>query len=52
MMLSIMYCLTCRDTNDLLWWSIVGNTEMYLSCKIEDDRSIHYVTTQIDHAAD
>lgn len=27
-----------RDSNDLLWYAIVGNTEMFLSYKIEDDR--------------
>jgi len=27
-----------RDCNDLLWWAIIGSTEMFLSYKIEDDR--------------
>ncbi|XP_023341372.1 cell division control protein 45 homolog [Eurytemora carolleeae] len=38
-----------RDTNDLLWWSIVGNTEMYLSCKIEDDRYLLDASQQQNH---
>lgn len=27
-----------RDNNDLLWWAIVGHTELFLNKKIEDDR--------------
>lgn len=27
-----------RDTNDLLWWAIIGTTDMFLSNKIEEDR--------------
>lgn len=29
-----------RDSNDLLWWAIVGHTELFLSHKIEDDRHL------------
>ena len=34
-----LLCVYSRDSNDLLWWAIIGNTEMYLSYKIEEDRS-------------
>ena len=27
-----------RDSNDLLWWAIIGHTGLYLHKKIEDDR--------------
>lgn len=27
-----------RDTNDLLWWAIIGHANLYLLKKIEDDR--------------
>jgi cell division control protein 45 len=27
-----------RDSNDLLWWAIIGHTDLYLHKKIEDDR--------------
>jgi len=27
-----------RDSNDLLWWAIVGHTDLYLHKRIEDDR--------------
>jgi len=29
-----------RDTNDLLWWAIIGTTDMYLSNKTEEDRYV------------
>jgi len=29
-----------RDSNDLLWWAIVGHTEMYMNKKIEETRYV------------
>ena len=34
-----------RDSNDLLWWAIIGHTGLYLHKKIEDDR---YLTEVLD----
>ena len=27
-----------RDSNDLLWWAIVGHTELFINMKIDGDR--------------
>ena len=37
----ILYLLAwrlSRDTNDLLWWAIVGHTDLWLSKKLDDDK--------------
>jgi len=40
-----------RDSNDLLWWAIVGHTEQYLSNKIEDDRYVLDTANIQNHVA-
>ena len=29
-----------RDTNDLLWWAIVGHTELWINKKMDEDRFV------------
>ena len=29
-----------RDSNDLLWWAIIGHTELHINVKIDSDRSV------------
>ena len=41
-----------RDTNDLLWWAIVGHTELWINKKMDEDRdglvTVEELTTWID----
>lgn len=40
-----------RDTNDLLWWAIVGHTEQYLSLKTEVEKYVVGVSNIRDHVS-
>lgn len=40
-----------RDTNELLWWAIVGLTEQYITGKIEHDKYILNAATLQNHVA-
>jgi len=40
-----------RDTNDLLWWAIVGHTEMFLTDKMDEDRYVLDTANIQNHVA-
>lgn len=40
-----------RDSNDLLWWAVIGHTELFVHCKIEDDRHLTDTGNLQNHVA-
>lgn len=40
-----------RDTNDLLWWAIVGHTELWINKKMDEDRFVVDTANLGNHVA-
>jgi len=40
-----------RDSNDLLWWAVIGHTELFINKKIEDDRYLNDTGNLQNHVA-
>ena len=40
-----------KDTNDLLWWAIVGHTDLWLSKKFDDDKFMLDTANLQNHVA-
>ena len=40
-----------RDTNDLLWWAILGHTELWINKKMDEDRFLVDTSNLGNHVA-